>query len=273
MTFLARRWRNIAVTTVVAAFLYVAIATYDAALLSGVHFSGWALLATTAVLAVHTVRKRVPMLPLGARAQWTQLHIYAGWLSVVLFVLHVGPRLPDGWLEGTLATLFAVVAGSGIVGLALSRRLPKRLSRRGEEVIFERIPAFRARLRNEAETLVAESASAAQSSTICDFYARRLAAFFAAPRNVAQHLLASNRGLFALLAEIDERRRYLSETERAYADSLRELVIRKDDLDFHFALQAALKGWLFVHAPLTYGLLIVSLVHLVLVYAFGGGLG
>ena len=90
---------------------------------------------------------------------------------------------------------------------------------------------------------------------------------------MAQHLLASNRASFALLAEIDERSRYLSETERVYADSLRDLVIRKDDLDFHFALQATLKGWLFVHAPLTYGLLIVSLVHLVLVYAFGGGLG
>ena len=65
----------------------------------------------------------------------------------------------------------------------------------------------------------------------------------------------------------------MSETERGYANQLRELVIRKDDLDFHFWLQATLKGWLFVHVPLSYCLLILSLLHVVLVYAFGGGLG
>jgi hypothetical protein len=48
-------------------------------------------------------------------------------------------------------------------------------------------------------------------------------------------------------------------------------VRQKDGLDYHHALQLTLKLWLFVHIPLTYSLLIFSLVHLVLVYAFAGG--
>ena len=32
---------------------------------------------------------------------------------------------------------------------------------------------------------------------------------------------------------------------------LRELIVKKDDLDFHYALQRALKAWLFVHVPMT----------------------
>ena len=50
-----------------------------------------------------------------------------------------------------------------------------------------------------------------------------------------------------------------------------QLVRQKDGLDYHQALQLLLRGWLFIHIPLTYSLLIFSLMHLVLVYAFSGG--
>jgi hypothetical protein len=48
-------------------------------------------------------------------------------------------------------------------------------------------------------------------------------------------------------------------------------VRRKDALDYCGALQAALKLWLFVHLPLTYSLMIFSVWHVVLVFAFSGG--
>jgi len=49
------------------------------------------------------------------------------------------------------------------------------------------------------------------------------------------------------------------------------LVRQKDGLDYHYALQLVLKGWLFTHIPLTYSLLLLTLVHVVLVFAFSGG--
>jgi peptidoglycan biosynthesis protein MviN/MurJ (putative lipid II flippase) len=54
-------------------------------------------------------------------------------------------------------------------------------------------------------------------------------------------------------------------------DEIAELVRQKDGLDYHHSLQLTLKLWLFVHIPLTYGLLIFSFVHIVLVYAYSGG--
>ena len=46
---------------------------------------------------------------------------------------------------------------------------------------------------------------------------------------------------------------------------------RKDDLDFHEARQRLLKTWLFVHIGLTYGLVVLALLHGLLALAFRGG--
>jgi len=48
-------------------------------------------------------------------------------------------------------------------------------------------------------------------------------------------------------------------------------VIAKNNLDYQHALQMVLKGWLFVHIPLTYSLIVVAAVHGVLAYAFIDG--
>ena len=58
--------------------------------------------------------------------------------------------------------------------------------------------------------------------------------------------------------QIDAQGRYLNDKEREVMHALRELVERKDDLDFQVALQTTLKYWLFLHIPLTYSLLIFS---------------
>ena len=50
-----------------------------------------------------------------------------------------------------------------------------------------------------------------------------------------------------------------------------QLVRQKDGLDYHRALQRALKLWLFVHLPFTYALMLFTLFHIVLVFAFSGG--
>jgi len=48
-------------------------------------------------------------------------------------------------------------------------------------------------------------------------------------------------------------------------------VRENDDLDFHYRRQLRLKGWLFIHIPLTYSLMIFTVAHVVIVYAFSGG--
>jgi hypothetical protein len=49
------------------------------------------------------------------------------------------------------------------------------------------------------------------------------------------------------------------------------LIRRRDDLDFHSALQWRLKVWLFVHIGLTYPLVALACFHGWLAQLFDGG--
>ena len=180
MNFAIRRWRNISITMITAIALIVLNRAVDSALYQVAFLSGWLLFGTILFLALYRIRKSVTMVPIGSAASWLQFHIYLGALSIVLFALHVGWRVPDGGLEISLAVLYVLVAVSGVIGLALSRVIPRRLTRRGEEVILERIPIFLAELRNDVEQLVQESVGATKSSTIKDFYLSYLHDFFPA---------------------------------------------------------------------------------------------
>ena len=165
------------VTVVVAAILVGSHAVYDVALYDTAFLSGWFLLGSVVFLSLYSARKKITMLPIGAGSAWLQVHIYVGLVSVVLFVLHAGWRVPDGWFEAVIAMVFVLVAGSGIIGIVLSRTIPKRLTGRGEEVIFERIPIYRANLRDEAEAVVLDATRETKSSTVRDFYIEKLAPF------------------------------------------------------------------------------------------------
>jgi hypothetical protein len=250
------------------------------------YLSGWSLLLAIVFLAAYNVRKKLPFLPLAASSTWLQFHIYVGWFTFFLFFFHIDFRMPNGILESMLAWLYLFVAVSGVVGLWISRLYPPRISRHerayiagqesenrkfGEEVIFERIPIYIRRVRDEAEELVVRSGEESKSDSISDFYIDRLHAYFARPRNFWLHNLESNRPLNTLLGEAAVLQRYLSEKERAILSELTELIRVKDQLDYQYALQAVLKRWFFIHIPLTYGLLLLALFHVVIVYAFSGG--
>jgi len=234
--------------------------------------SGWALLALVVFLLLYNLRKKLPFLPLLRSAVWLQAHAYLGLLAFVLYGLHAGPDLPRGPLEAGLAALFLLAVVSGFVGLWLSRSIPPRLRTRGEEVIFERIPALVGKLRGEAEALVLRSVEEHGTTAISDYYGRRLHRFFARPRHPWRHLFESRAPRQALAAEMEHLRRFLSEEERELFGELEASVLQKDDLDYHFALQSVLKYWLFLHVPLSYGLIVLALLHALTANAFGASL-
>jgi hypothetical protein len=74
-----------------------------------------------------------------------------------------------------------------------------------------------------------------------------------------------------LLAELEDLGRFAAETDREKIGKLAALVRQKDGLDYHRALQLSLRLWLFVHIPLTYGLMAFTILHVVLVFGFSGG--
>ncbi|MFQ5785578.1 MAG: hypothetical protein ACE5H8_12250 [Alphaproteobacteria bacterium] len=271
MTFASRAFRNIAVTIVVAAALVSVNRLYDLALRDAAFLSGWLLIVGMALLTIYNIRKKFPFLPLISVSAWLQAHIYVGWLVIVLFLLHTSFRLPNGPLEIALWVLFVLVAVSGLAGLALSRTVPNRLNRHGERIIFERIPRFRARLAGEVEELAMRSVTETSLNTISQYYATRLQPYFRGPRNFFAHVVGSNAALIRLRREIGSLEHYLDKQGKEILQEIAWRVAAKDNLDHQYALQWLLKGWLFVHIPLTYGLIVVAVVHAVLAYAFTPG--
>ncbi len=269
--FLRRRllWGSLLITasiTVASVYAVWAGATTRAA-----YLSGWLLFAVMVVLTGYNWFKKIPYLPLGRSEVWLEFHIYAGLFTGVLFLLHVRLQWPTGWFEGVLTVLYAVVMVSGVIGIIISRGWPKRLTARGGEVPFERIPIVRRELREQAEALALNSVAEAKSATIAEFYSRRLHGFFAGPQNFFSHLFEIRLPLNALLHDLGDLNRFLNESERKVTEQLVTLVRQKDGLDYQRALQLTLRLWLFVHIPVTYSLMLWAIAHIVLVYGFSAG--
>ena len=173
--------------------------------------------------------------------------------------------------ETALTALFAATFVSGLIGLYWTRTLPRKLAKVSEEVIYERIPMLRSQLRDRAQHSILDTVHAAGATTLGAFYSDRLHSFFEQPRGLRYYLFPNNRLRKQLLAELTEINRYLSEPERKTCEQLFALVRRRDDLDYHAALQWRLKAWLFLHIGLTYPLLAVASLHGVLAHLFDGG--
>jgi len=269
--FSRRRLRNGAITIIILAMLFGVVVWMDRSLLHSSFFTGYVLIGSMFLLAAFGMRKRLPMIGgIGTAAFWMQMHIYVGLGSFAVFVMHIGLRIPDGMLETILALLYFVVFFSGLYGLWATRTIPRKLTSVGEEVIFERIPAFKRNLARRAQTIVMESCES--TPVLARFYANRLSRFFECRRGLAYLLVPSGRTRRQLIAEIEELDRFLAQKDRRISRELAIMVRKKDDLDYHAAMQGRLKLWLFVHIAITYSLLIFSVVHGVLAHAYGGGL-
>jgi hypothetical protein len=270
--FAKRRTINATVLAVVALTSWFSISILETSIRTTSFWSGWLLFFLVVTLALFNGRKKLPFLPLSTAATWMQYHIYAGYFAILVYLAHAGFRLPHGTLESSLCILFVGIAVSGVVGLVISRVIPVGLTTRGEPVLFERIPALRMNLQREVEDLVVECAREHQTTTISDFYTDRLDEFFRAPRNVFYHLVGWTRPLRELEREIFAMDRYLNDSEREVVGQVLDRARLKDDLDYQWARQLLLKGWLFVHIPLTFSLLILVGLHIFVVYGFRGTL-
>ena len=269
--FSRRRLRNISLTIFVVAALAAVVAWMDRSLLHSSFFTGYVLIGSLFLLAAFGMRKRLPMISgIGSAAFWMQMHIYVGFGSFAVFAMHVAFRVPDGVFESILALLYCVVFFSGLYGLWASRTIPRKLTSVGDEVIFERIPAFKRHLARRAQTMVMESCE--NTPVLANFYVNRLSRFFERRRGLAYLLMPTGRTRRQLIAEIEELDRFLAHDDRRISRELAMMVRKKDDLDYHTAMQGRLKMWLFVHIAMTWSLLIFSVVHGVLAHAFGGGL-
>lgn len=242
------------------------------------YLDGWVLAGGMGLQVSFHIAKSVGLSPKSAM-RWRRVHVYAGYLVIAAFISHSDFTLPDTGFEWALWTGFVLVTLSGIFGtyLAWSQRAKGRIE---EGVSYDRIPALRAELELAFLRAVAETdASAAvidlpglpHDAWITDLYTTHLGDFFQGPRNLTAHLIGSQRPLKRLTEAIDNLSRYVDQPRQAKLAYIKTLVIDKDRLDFARVSLGLARGWLFVHVPVTYGLIVLTVLHVLVVYAFSSG--
>jgi hypothetical protein len=191
-------------------------------------------------------RRTMKVRALGRAWTYLQFHVYGGTLFLLLMLMHVGFQVPQGVLTWWLWALSLWVVGSGLLGIVLQKWIPTLLSGGVRtEVNYDRIPELVEDVRERAAK-IAESADFA----VEDFYRKQIAADFEAPRFRPIYFLGiTDAGSKSTL--FDSFRKMQTAEERARLTELEELHTAKMDIDAHYTLQSALRGWLYLHVPVS----------------------
>ncbi len=215
------------------------------------------------------VRKKLPFLPLGNVQRWLRGHIWLTLLTIPLVLLHSGFRLGSP-MTTTLMVLYAIVMVSGIYGLILQHKLPTMMKESlPAEIVFEQIPNVRTQLYAAAEKLQrslkqqATSGSAvvatdvSHEEVLAGFIEQRLLPYLRAHRG-EKYRLGQTREADEIFRHLRSR---VDEMYRPRVDEMRRWCEERRLTDTQVRMQYWLHGWLFVHVPLSFLLLLMTVWH------------
>ncbi len=193
---------------------------------------------------------------LGKSRSWLYFHLYGGALFLLLVLMHSGFRLPVGALNWWIWILSVWTVLSGLLGLGLQKWIPRVLaSGLSVEVNYDRIPELADEIRQRAETLAATC-----DDSVRALFQKKVAPTLAAPKRNLIFFLDPTGGIQARLKPFHYLEGRLPTAERQKLLELERLYRAKLEIDAHYTLQRALRGWLYLHAPLS--LVLVALVAL-----------
>ena len=245
------------------------------------YLDGWVLAGGMSLqLYFHIAKKTASLSPKSA-LRWRNIHIFLGYLLIAAFISHSDFSLPDTGFEWALWASFVLVALSGIFGTYLAWSLQAKHGI-DERIDYDHIPARRAELARDVHAAVAKTDPVAAAialpappydAWIMDLYVNHLQDFFQGQRNFAAHLIGSQRPLKRLTDEIDNLSPYVDKQSQEKLDAIKRLMVEKDRLDFARVYLGLTKGWLFVHVPVAYALIVMTVLHILVVYAFSSGGG
>jgi hypothetical protein len=246
--------------------------------------AGWALMLIAGLLGA---RRKVIRLRVGRLQTWMRAHLWLGLLSVPIVLLHSGFALGHG-LTTLLMVLLVLVTLSGVAGAALQHYLPAVMTRQvAMEVTYEQIGPISEELQREAGELLAlacappgdarKAASPAALATIEPGGALPADA----PGQVMSPLLTfCQQELFPYLGPSDRAQGVLARMEsgqlafkQLYAlfpdkadtvQALEDIWEERRQLRVQSRMHRWLHGWLFLHVPLSYALLLLAGLHAVL---------
>ena len=239
-------------------------------------------------------RKKVPIWRLGRAQSWMRGHLWLGTLSFPLILFHAGFHFGVG-LTRVIMWMFVVVFVSGIVGAVLQHYMPRfETEHIPMETIYEQIGRVRLQLLDEAEAIVEETcitltgglsqaseeqrAAAAAAGTmggltvasglqvdeqasaqLQQFFRNQLRPFL--EHGGARHLpLGDHARSQAMFQQL---RALLPPNLHESVTDLESICEEKRELDQQARYHRILHGWLLVHIPVSYALLLLGAIHAV----------
>lgn len=245
------------------------------------------------------LRKQFPIWRIGRAQTWMRGHLWLGLLTFPLILMHGGFHF-GGTLTRALMWLFIFVYASGIFGAAVQHFMPRlHTARLPMETIYEQIDHVRQQLLGEAIRAVEETCAALEGDVGSATQSQRALAAAAGANwdvTVATGLAVDERASGELRRLLhDEIEPFLShsgthksrigKTAVARAmfqqlrvflpahlhpniDDLENICEEKRQLDEQSRLHKILHGWLLVHIPLSYAVLLLGACHAVAALRF-----
>lgn len=228
------------------------------------------------------VRKRSYGSTLGTLQGWVSAHVYLGLALVVVATLHAGFQF--GWNIHTLCyVLMVVVIASGLLGIVLYQRFPQQLSQnRAQQTSAQMLTELQEldeRTRRVAMNASAEERSAIEANIVGTRIGGSTAAILSARDRSTVQLPGGalhpepNPGqarmlewLSARLSGSDDAARTRTLTDLVSLIGARRALLRRLQQDAR--LRGWLAVWLYVHVPVTFGLLGSLIAHVVSVFLY-----
>jgi hypothetical protein len=229
------------------------------------------------------LRKRYSTLRVGRAYHWLQGHVWLGILSYPIILFHAGFRFFGSPMGIALMSLFAVVFISGIVGMIVQQYVPAAMIRDVPgETIYEQIGHVLEELRTQAQgqlkllerrgdnegggggTMTAVRAPAA-TMELHNIYQRSIKPFLE-DRIPSRTPFASAESTNAEFQRLSAR---LPVEQQGVLERLRAIVDDRRQLERQRHTYALLHSWLLIHVPVSYGLMLLVVVHAVVAVRYG----
>lgn len=228
------------------------------------------------------VRKKKRLWPIGSVRWWLKAHIWLTTLTIPLVAFHCGFH-SGGIHTSWLLVLYVIVMGSGFFGLALQQFMPRLMKERlSREVVFEEIPYLRdltmrsaLKLRQSleargaspakpagggagaAEALITTEREDPSAAVLARFLDESALPYLSAKRGdkfrLADSKVAADTFRTLKLKIAGDWQRSVDEVER-WCEERRMM-------DLQTKYQHWLHGWLFLHVPVSFALLVMTGWH------------
>ncbi len=219
---------------------------------------GFGIAGTVLILAsaFYSVRKVHLDWWIGSLPTWLDLHIYLGALALILIVAHSGYRFHATVPNLALLFLFLVVM-SGLVGSWIYSSVPPAKAERLRNPVLPKVTADRL---SEIHQQLSELCSARSQPWLALYNDVVIPLYHSRgrePAEISLNLNLDNAFEFGEAEDYERAVKLIGEAKTLFSE-----------LDLHLRFVRRLRAWLYVHVPVSVGLMVFSVAHVIAVLRY-----